>query len=146
MRLSTRGRYGARFMLDLALHYGEGPITLKDIAKRQAVSEKYLWNLIAPLRTAGLIRSDRGSQGGYALAKLPSEINLHEVVHAVEGPLSLVECVDNPSICKRVRNCVTRDIWDEISSKIIQVLESVTLKDMIEREKSKTREVARFIS
>ena len=137
MRLSTKGRYGARFMLDLALHYGEGPVPLKDVAKRQQISEKYLWNFIGPLKTAGLINSVRGSRGGYTLAKPPAEINLKEVVHTIEGSLCLVDCVDDPSVCERFRTCVTRDIWVEASDKLRNVLEAVTLRDMIKRVEGK---------
>ena len=137
MKLSTKGRYGARFMLDLALHYGEGPIPLKDIAKRQQISEKYLWNLIGPLRTAGLMNSVRGSQGGYVIAKPPAQINLKDIVHAVEGPLCLVDCVGDPSLCERAKICVTWDIWGDISHRLQQTLESITLKDMVEGQESK---------
>ena len=137
MRLSTKGRYGTRFMLDLAIHYGEGPVPLKDIAKRQRISEKYLWNLIGPLKTAGLVSSSRGAHGGYTLAKPPAEINLKDVVHTIEVSLCLVDCVDDPSVCERFRNCVTRDIWGEASDKLRDVLESVTLKDMVRRQLDK---------
>ncbi|MBM3237603.1 Rrf2 family transcriptional regulator [Candidatus Poribacteria bacterium] len=135
MKLSTKGRYGVRLMIDLALHYGEGPILLKDIARRQEVSEKYLWNLTMPLKIAGLINSTRGPQGGYTLAKQPSEINLKEIVRVLEGPLCIVECVDNPSLCKRSQTCIARDVWSDISDKISQTLESITLQDMVEKKK-----------
>lgn len=137
MRLSTKGRYSARLMLELALCYGMGPVLLKDIAKRQGISEGYLEHLLPPLKAAGLVSSSRGAHGGYALAKAPSEITLKEVVCVLEGSLSPVECVDAPSICQRVRSCVTRDIWKELREKISQTLESVTLKDMVERQKDK---------
>jgi Rrf2 family protein len=121
-------------MIDLALHYGEGPIALKDIAERQEVSEKYLWNLTGPLRIARLINSVRGTQGGYTLSKRPAEITLKEIVHVLEGPLCIVECVDNPSICKRSSNCIARDVWSNVSDKISQTLEAITLQDMVERK------------
>jgi Rrf2 family protein len=135
MKLSTKGRYGVRLMIDLALHYGEGPIFLKDIAKRQEVSEKYLWNLTMPLKIAGLINSARGPQGGYTLAKQPSEITLKDIVHVLEGPLCIVECVSNLSFCKRFQTCIARDVWRDISDKISQTLESITLQDMVEKKK-----------
>ncbi len=125
-------------MLDLALHYGEGPIPLKDIAERQEISEKYLWNLIGPLKTTGLINSFSGSHGGYSISKPPSEINLEDIVHAVEGSLCLVECVRNPSICERASACVTRDIWSEATDKILETFRSITLADMIQRQKEKS--------
>ncbi|MFC1715318.1 RrF2 family transcriptional regulator [Candidatus Poribacteria bacterium] len=137
MELSTRARYGARFMVDLALHYGDGPVPLKDIAQRQEVSEKYLWNLMGPLKTMGLIRSTRGSYGGFVLAKPPSDINMKEIVRALEGSLCLVKCVDDPSVCHRVKICVTRDLWRAVSDNIMKTLEAVTLKDMAENRDRK---------
>ena len=138
MKLSTKGRYGARLMLDLALHYEEGLILLKDIAKRQEISEKYLWQLIPPLKNAGLINSTRGAHGGYMLAKPPAQITLKEIVVTLEGPMCLVECVDNPSVCSRADTCVSRDLWHEVSEKILQTLESVTLEYMVEKQKQKS--------
>jgi len=137
MRLSTKGRYGARLMLELALYYGKGPVLLKDIAKREEISEGYLEHLLPSLKATGLVNSSRGAHGGYTLAKTPSKITLREVVQALEGPLSLVECVDTPNVCQRVRFCVTRDIWKKLGEKISQTLESVTLKDMVEMQKNK---------
>ncbi len=137
MRISTKGRYGARLMLELALYYGKGPVLLKDIAKREEMSEGYLEHLLPPLKAAGLVNSSRGAHGGYTLAKTPSEITLREVVQALEGPLSPAECVHTPNVCQRVRSCVTRDIWKKLGEKISQTLESVTLKDMVEMQKNK---------
>jgi Rrf2 family protein len=137
MKLSTKGRYGARLMLDLALHYGEGPVLLKGVAERQEISEKYLGHLIPPLKTAGLINSSRGAHGGYLLAKSPGEITLGEVIRAVEGSLALVECVAAPNVCHRVGFCVTRDIWGEIGERMMEVLDSTNLQDMVDRQKQK---------
>lgn len=135
MKLSTKGRYGVRLMFDLALHYGEGPIFLKDIAERQQISEKYLWQLIPPLKQAGLITSTRGAHGGYELSKPPSHITVRDIVQTTEGSLSLVECVENASICAQAEACVTRDVWSEISAKLIQAMEAITLENMIERKR-----------
>ena len=120
MKLSTKGRYGARLMQDLAVHYGNGngPVLLKDIAERQGISEKYLGHLIAPLKAAGLINSTRGAHGGYMLAKGPSGITLKEVIQALEGSLSLAECIDAPCVCHRVKSCVTRDILEEMGEDV----------------------------
>jgi Rrf2 family protein len=137
MKLSTKARYGARLMLDLALHYGEGPQLLKDIASRQEVSEKYLWQLITPLKAARVVNSSRGAHGGYTLARQPSEVTLRDIVETLEGPLCIVECVDNPSVCNRAKTCVTRDIWGEASDKLRHMFESITLQDMIKRQKEK---------
>lgn len=137
MKLSTKGRYGVRLMLDLAIQYGKGPVTLKDVAKRQGISEKYLWHLIPPLKNAGLINSARGSHGGYTLSKPPKSINLLEIVSCLEGPMCLVECTQNPSMCKRSQMCIARDIWAEASAKMLETLASFTLESMMERQKSK---------
>jgi Rrf2 family protein len=137
MKLSTRGRYGVRLMLELALRFGEGPVLLKDIAVRQAISEKYLWHLINPLKTMGLIKSIRGAHGGYVLAKDPAEINLRDILRILEGSLCLVDCVDNPGACDRSESCITRDIWSETSRNISRTLESVTLEKMVERQRNR---------
>lgn len=137
MKLSTRGRYGVRLMFDLALHYGDGPIFLKDIAERQAISAKYLWQLINPLKTTRLITSTRGAHGGYILGRAPENISLKEILDVLEGSLCLVDCVDNPSICDRAPSCVSRDIWEEVSKGMRQTLENITLAEMVKRAKEK---------
>jgi Rrf2 family cysteine metabolism transcriptional repressor len=137
MKISTKIRYGARAMLELASHYGEGPIELKEIANKENISLKYLEQVIIPLRTAGLLKSVRGSKGGYALAKPPSEICLNEMVEILEGPLSLIECLHDPKICQRVPTCVTREIWKEVSDAINGIFRSVTLEDLVNRKREK---------
>ncbi len=137
MKLSTKGRYSVRFMIDLALHYGEGPVLLKDIAERQEISDKYLWQLIPPLKNVGLVTSFRGAHGGYTLAKSPEEISLKDIVTTVEGPLHLVDCVDDPSMCNRADTCVSRDLWDEVAHKISDVLESYTLDTLARKQREK---------
>jgi Rrf2 family protein len=137
MKLSTRGRYGVRLMLDLALHYGDGPIYLKDIAERQGISEKYLWQMVNPLKAAGLIVSTRGAHGGYVLGKEPESISLKELLEVLEGSLCLVDCVDDPSLCERASSCISRDIWGEASRGMQQALEQTTLASMVERQKLK---------
>jgi Rrf2 family protein len=139
MKLSTRGRYGVRLMLELALHYGEGPILLKDIAGRQGISEKYLWQLINPLKTTGLVNSLRGAHGGYVLGKPPEAISLKAILQILEGPLCLVDCVDNPALCERSLSCISRDIWGEASKNMQQTLEDTTLAAMVERQKDKLK-------
>ena len=139
MNLSTKGRYGTRMMLDLALHSNNGPVLLKDIAERQGISEKYLGHLIAPLKAAGLINSTRGAHGGYMLAKPPAEITLKEVIEALEGSLSLAECINAPRVCDRVKLCVTRDILEEMGEKMAGVLKSTTLENMVERYNQKQK-------
>jgi len=137
MRLSTRGRYSTRLMIELAFYYGEKPVLLKDISNSQEISLKYLAQLIMPLKIAGLIKASRGAHGGYFLSKHPKDIKLSEIIVAVEGPLNLVECVDNPAICNRSDFCITREIWTEISNKIFETLDSYTLQQIMERQKEK---------
>ena len=137
MRLSTKGRYGARAMLDLALNFGKEPILLRDIATRQEVSEKYLEHSMSSLRNAGLVRSIRGARGGYILAKPPSEIRLSEIMEVLEGSMAPVECVNDPEVCHRADLCVTRDIWEKMKEAIDNILESTTLEDLAERYKDK---------
>jgi Rrf2 family protein len=137
MKISTKIRYGARAMLELASRYGEGPIELKEIARKEDISIKYLEQVINPLRTAGLVKAIRGSKGGYALAKPPSAICLYDVVESLEGSLNLLECLRDPKACQKVPSCVTRDIWKEVSDAISKVFYSVTLEDMVNRKKEK---------
>jgi Rrf2 family protein len=124
-------------MLELACHYGEGPIELKEIAKRENISLKYLEQVIVPLRTAGLVKSARGSKGGYFLAKPPSEVYLKDLVQILEGPLNLIECLNDPKACQKAPYCVTRDIWKEVSDAIDRIFHSVTLGDMVQRKNRK---------
>ena len=137
MKLSTRARYGLRALLDLALHQGEGLVSLKDIAQRQEISLPYLEHVITPLVAASLVKSTRGARGGVLLLKPPAEIKLSEVVQLLEGSLAPVDCVNNPALCHRSPSCVTRDIWIEMKSAMIQVLDSTTLQDLVERQRKK---------
>lgn len=137
MRLSTKGRYGVRALLDVALNSKAGPVLLKDIARRQDVSAQYLEHLISPLIRAGILRSQRGSRGGISLGKVPEDISLSQVVEILEGSVAPVECVDNPGICARSDSCVTRDVWVEMKAATVGVLEAITLKDLMERQKRK---------
>jgi Rrf2 family transcriptional regulator, cysteine metabolism repressor len=142
MKLSTKIRYGARAMLELASHYGEGPLELHEIAKKENISIKYLEQVIIPLRTGGVVKSIRGSKGGYSLARPPSEICLKDLIEILEGPLTLVDCLRDPKRCERSAACVTREIWDEVSEAISTIFQSVTLEDMVRRKKEKQGMVA----
>jgi Rrf2 family protein len=134
MKLSTKIRYGTRAILELASRFGEGPIELKEIARSQEISIKYLEQVIIPLRTAGIVKSARGSKGGYSLAKPPSEICLFDVVETLEGPLYMVDCIKDSKLCRRSSSCVTRDIWSEVSEAMHRVLKSITLDEMVRRK------------
>jgi Rrf2 family protein len=138
MRLSTKGRYGVRALVDIALNSDGAPVLLKDIAKRQDISAQYLEHLVAPLIRAGILRSIRGAKGGIALAKPPEEIKLSRVIEVLEGSVAPVECVDNAALCARSDECVTRDVWSDIKAAIMGVLESLTLKDLMDRQKAKS--------
>lgn len=133
MKLSTKTRYGTRAMLDLALHYGSGATSVKDIATRQQVSPKYLEHLLASLRSAGLVRSVRGAQGGYTLTSPPERINLRQIHDVFEGTAGFVECTTSPEICDRTEICVTMEIWDQLHTAVLDILESTTLEDLAHR-------------
>jgi len=137
MKLSTRARYGTRIVLELSLHWGEGPILLKDISKRQQIPLPYLQQLIRPFVRAGIIKTTRGARGGISLLKSPREVTLSEVIKLLEGSITLVACVDNPELYPRSDHCVTHDIWTEVKKAIDGVLESTTFEDMVERQKHK---------
>ena len=137
MKLSTRGRYGTRALLELALRQGEGPVLLRDIAQGQQISLSYLEHLITPLIAAGIVRSTRGARGGVLLARPPEEIRLSEVIQLLEGSIAPSECVNNPGICMRSGFCVTRDVWGEMKKAMNGILESTTLQDLAERQKGK---------
>lgn len=137
MKLSTRGRYAVRAMVDIAMYHGETPVLLRDVAERQQLSLHYLENIFVRLRTAGLVKSTRGARGGFVLAKLPSEIPLSEIVNVLEGPIAPVECVNDPAVCERASFCAVRDLWVEMGAAASKVLESVTLQDLVEWEKKK---------
>ena len=137
MKLSTRTRYGTRALLELALHKGEGPIFLKDIARQQQISLPYLEHLVAPLIAGGIVRSTKGPRGGISLARKPGEIKLSEITYLLEGSVAPVECINNPDVCNRSGTCATRDIWSQLKEAMDGVLESTTLQDLVERQKKK---------
>lgn len=133
MILSTKGRYGLKAMFELGLHYGRGPVPLKVIAEKQRIPENYLEQLIAILRKAGLVRSVRGAQGGYMLMKQPEHISVADVLLTLEGPLAPSECVldSENSSCDNAERCITRTVWEKILNSIHDVIDTMTLQDMI---------------
>ena len=139
MRISTKTRYGTWAMLDIGEHHGEGPVSLRELAERQGVSMKYMEQIVPSLKASGLIRRARGSQGGYVLAREPHEISLHDIVHALVGSWSLVDCLDDDKLCDRAQECVTYEIWQDIQTAIYRILDSTTLADMIARHKMKMK-------
>ncbi len=136
MKLSTRSRYGARLMVDLARHYREGPVQVGEIAKREGLSVKYLEQLIIPLKQAKLIKSVRGPKGGHMLAKSPDKITLGDIVRVLEGHAELVDCLKEPSLCDRSTNCVTRGAWEMATRAMYKELDGVSLSQMA-RDKEK---------
>jgi Rrf2 family cysteine metabolism transcriptional repressor len=137
MKISTKGRYATRAMLDLALHYDKTPVFLKDISARQGISLRYLEQIISPLIAAKIVTSTRGPKGGVMLARPPQKIKLSEVIQVLEGPISPVECVENPGVCTRASSCVARDVWTDLAKAMYGVLESTTLQDLVERQEKK---------
>ena len=135
MKLSTKGRYSIRAMIDLALHPDEGPILIRDIAKRQRISERYLEQLFIPLRVAGLVQGIKGAHGGFILIKPPAEIRLSEIIRATEGSTAPLNCVDEPRLCLQSSTCPTRYIWAKVKRAIDKVLESTTLQDLVEKQR-----------
>ena len=134
MKLSTRGRYGLKAMFDLALHYGDGPISLTHIAERQAISVNYLEQLISPLRKAGLVKSVRGAQGGYMLAQSPELVTVGIILTTLEGPLAPTDCVideEDDGSCDHTHYCVTKVIYEKIYESIKGVVDRITLQDMM---------------
>jgi len=139
MKLSTKGRYGVAAMYDLALHYGQGPISLKSVAQRQEISEHYLEQLMGILRKAGYVKSIRGSQGGYSLTKAPSEVSVGDIIRVMEGPIAPVDCLltddDENNYCEKAGFCITRGVWAKVRDSINNVLDSISLADLCREDK-----------
>lgn len=132
MKLSTKGRYGVKAMFELALHFGEEPVSIKSIAEKQGISDYYLEQLFAGLRKAKLVKSIRGAQGGYILSRPPKDITVADILNVLEGPIEISECIDDEEAsCKRANYCATRLLWQKISDSVNQVVNSITLQDML---------------
>lgn len=134
MKLSTKGRYGARAALELAARFGAGPVMVREIAEGQDISERYLEHILNALRASGIVRSTRGARGGYELAKAPETITVGDVVRSLEGPLDIVSCTRDED-CGRANECVTMEIWKNVREAIEGVLDSVTLEDLVQRQR-----------
>lgn len=137
MKISTKGRYALRLMLDLAEHEDGNPIRIKEIAQRQNISDKYLEQIIAVLNKAGYVRSVRGPQGGYLLKKKPEEYTVGMILRLTEGSLAPVACAqEEEEDCERKEGCVTYYLWKKISDAIYDVVDNMTLKDLIDRKQT----------
>ena len=132
MKISTKGRYALRLMLDLAVNTISKPVPLKDIAKRQDVSDKYLEQIISILNNAGFVKSVRGAQGGYTLTKRPDEYTVGMILRLTEGSLAPDSCVDGSSPCEKYENCATAELWRRLNDAINSVVDTVTLADLVE--------------
>jgi len=141
IRLSTKGRYGTRLMLNLAHHYNNGneSIILKNVSDEEDISIRYLEQIIIPLKINKLVKSIRGAGGGYILARHPSKIKLREILHALEGACCLVECVDDEDYCDRIKTCATYEIWKESSHLLKNYFEKTTLQDVVETDRKKNK-------
>ncbi|MCR5640235.1 MAG: Rrf2 family transcriptional regulator [Lachnospiraceae bacterium] len=139
MKISTKGRYALRLMLDLAIYNTGNPVSLRDIAKRQEISEKYLEQIIATLNKAGFVRSVRGAQGGYVLRRSPKEYTVGDILRLTEGSLAPVACVgDGAEDCDREKDCVTMRVWSMLNEAINNVVDHLTLEDLVAWEAEKT--------
>ena len=139
MKISTRGRYALRMMLDLAVNNNGEPIRLKDISKRQGISDKYLEQIISILNKAGFVRSIRGPQGGYMLNREPKEYTVGMILRLTEGSLAPVACLDyEPNDCERRNECVTLILWEKLNDAIKRVVDNMTLQDMVQWQMEKS--------
>ncbi|AQR93897.1 MULTISPECIES: RrF2 family transcriptional regulator [Clostridium] len=131
MKLSTKGRYGVRAMVELAANYGGAPVSIKAISKKENLSEYYLEQLFSPLRRANVIRSIRGAQGGYVLCKPPREITVGDIMTILEGPVEIADCIDGVE-CDSSDCCATKAVWEKIKNSIDSVMNSITLQDILD--------------
>lgn len=137
MKISTKGRYALRLMLDIAIHDNGSPVSIRDIAKRQGISEKYLEQIISILNKAGFVRSIRGAQGGYRLMRKPEEYTVGMILRLTEGSLAPVDCVNEGGVCERMDACVTVRIWKQIYEAVVNVVDNITLADVVEWQAEK---------
>ena len=138
MKISTKGRYALRLMLDLAEHQGEGYVALKDVAERQEISKKYLEQIVPVLSKAGLLQTTRGFQGGYRLSTAPEEILLGTILRATEGSLEPVACLDqHPNLCPRQADCMTLPVWQGLSRVIADYVDSISLQDILDQQRER---------
>ena len=136
MKISTKGRYALRMLIDLAEHSNDGFIALKDIAERQGISKKYLEQIVPILNRSDLLQTNRGFQGGYKLAQAPSKYTIGKILRLTEGSLSPVACLDqDPILCERRGDCVTLPIWQGLNKVINDYLESITLQDVLDQQR-----------
>jgi len=136
VKLSTKGRYGLRAMIDLAIHSKENQVSIKSISERQEISENYLERIIALLKKAGYVKSTRGAQGGYMLTKKPDQISVGNILRALEGDLNPVDCslINDDKVCSESSLCVTKFVWKRISDSINDVVDNISLQDLVNEQ------------
>ena len=144
MRVSTKGRYGLRLMVELAARDNGRPVLLRSLSEGLGVSPKYLHHLITSLREQGLVRSVRGAGGGFRLGRAPEAINVGEVVRVLEGPFAPVECLEASGRCRRAPDCVTREVWRTLGETIERTLSAITLADLLARLRARRGEALQF--
>lgn len=138
MKISTKGRYALRMLIDLAEHSNDGFIALKDIAERQGISKKYLEQIVPILNRSDILQTNRGFQGGYKLAQSPDKYTIGKILRLTEGSLSPIPCLDqNPNQCERSNVCVTLPIWQGLSKVINDYLDSITLQDILDKQRER---------
>ncbi len=144
MKVSTKGDYGVRALVELAHRYGQGPVQSAAIASRQEIPETYLDQLLTTLRRAGFIRSVRGPQGGHALINEPHKVRMSDVMVALEGTLAPSACVDDPDACTKDGGCVQREVWERVRDATQEILDSVTIADLAEKERENSHDGGRY--
>ncbi len=132
MKISTKGRYGLRILLDLAQNASERPRMISEICKSQGLSQKYVGRLIIRLRKSGIVSSVRGAKGGYKMARALKDISLLEVIETMEGPLSIVHCVTCPARCKRSEHCIARNVWCTLNEEIRNSFRKISLQEILD--------------
>lgn len=145
MRVSTKGDYGVRALIELAHHYGEGPLLSAEIAARQTIPEPYLDQLLTTLRRAGFIRSVRGPQGGHALVREPGTLKLSEVIGVLEGSLAPIACLDEPDGCGKPGFCPQRELWEAVRDATQELLDGVSIGDLAARERAVGDDGGRYV-
>lgn len=143
MKFSAKGEYGVRAIIDIALHRGEEPVQVKEISRRQAIPERFLEQVMASLKKAGLVEGIRGAQGGYLLTRSPDDITLADVIQAIEGPLTLMDCISEESSprCDLSNLCVIRDAWKGIQSAILEALDSITIGELCAKKRKRVEKM-----
>jgi Rrf2 family protein len=146
MRVSTKGDYGIRAVIELAHHWGDPkPTQSAEIAARQAIPESYLEQLLTALRRAGFVRSVRGPQGGHILIRDPGALPVSEVIEALEGSILPISCLDDPSACSKAGDCAQREMWQAVREAILGVLENTTVADLAAKDRAVTAGGTRYV-